>query len=521
MRYHRESRFWRNTSGAIAASYALALPALIAVAAVGFDYARLAGMDSELQNAADQAALAAASQLNGQPDACVRASAAAVGLVANQTLLASGGGAVTIDPQTDCVNQTGSIRFYSKVETSGGVAVKTPATGYSDARFVEVFVNARKVDYALLPVIMPGQSADISGIALAGLGSALCKLPPLMMCNPNEIGDPDFDDDYRGHGFRLITVGGTTGSYIEGVFGFLETGAGGGASALSQALGRINPPGDCIAGDGVAPKSGANTNVFDAINTRFDIYANGLNQTCGNDGSLCPPSANSRKDLMKQNGNTCTISKNGWQEGPNPYRPTSTVNPLDPSVPLDPMGFPRDMCHAVSDTGDCIGERIGDGNWDHDAYFRSNTGSYPGGRPSAFPADSNPTRYEVYKYEYTKGNMGSQSVGNLTSSAAPICAPPGVAVGGADGADRRVASIAIINCSTADNGGQVGSSSTNIKVKKFVDVFLVEPSVNRGSGPTKRSDQNDLYIEVIGDTTNGGGANVGQVIRKDTPYLIE
>ena len=66
-------RFWRNESGATAALYALALPALVAVAGVGFDYARLAGLDSELQNAADQAALAAVTQLDGQTGACARA----------------------------------------------------------------------------------------------------------------------------------------------------------------------------------------------------------------------------------------------------------------------------------------------------------------------------------------------------------------------------------------------------------------------------------------------------------------
>ena len=73
--------FWLNDSGATAALYALALPALVAVAGVGFDYARLAGMDSELQNAADQAALAGVAQLDGKTNACARAAAAASTLV--------------------------------------------------------------------------------------------------------------------------------------------------------------------------------------------------------------------------------------------------------------------------------------------------------------------------------------------------------------------------------------------------------------------------------------------------------
>ena len=46
--------------------------ALIAAGGIAFDYARLAAMDTELQDAADQAALAAASQLDRQTGACAR-----------------------------------------------------------------------------------------------------------------------------------------------------------------------------------------------------------------------------------------------------------------------------------------------------------------------------------------------------------------------------------------------------------------------------------------------------------------
>jgi len=41
---------------------------LIAAGGIAFDYARLAAMDTELQQAADQAALAAVTQLDGPAD---------------------------------------------------------------------------------------------------------------------------------------------------------------------------------------------------------------------------------------------------------------------------------------------------------------------------------------------------------------------------------------------------------------------------------------------------------------------
>ena len=87
------ARFWQSETGAVAATYALALPALIGISAIGFDYARLASMDTELQNAADQAALAGVTQLDGMGEsalgagdgACARAARAANSLVANSS----------------------------------------------------------------------------------------------------------------------------------------------------------------------------------------------------------------------------------------------------------------------------------------------------------------------------------------------------------------------------------------------------------------------------------------------------
>src|SRR3954453_21210340 len=67
---------WRNDDGAIAPLTALAMFALIAVGGVAFDYARLAAMDTELQQAADQAALAAATQLDRVDGSQARATTA-------------------------------------------------------------------------------------------------------------------------------------------------------------------------------------------------------------------------------------------------------------------------------------------------------------------------------------------------------------------------------------------------------------------------------------------------------------
>src|SRR5438067_13194958 len=98
------SRLWRNCDGTVAPTVALSLIGLISAGGVAFDYAHLASMDTELQQAADQAALAAATQLDGQSGAIARATAAAQSLITNKTLLAGGGGsnAVTVPTITFC-----------------------------------------------------------------------------------------------------------------------------------------------------------------------------------------------------------------------------------------------------------------------------------------------------------------------------------------------------------------------------------------------------------------------------------
>ena len=97
------------------------------------------------------------------------------------------------------VNLWTFLRFWQDKEKTDA------ATADSNAKFVEVLVNARSVDYALLPVTGLITSDAIQGIALAGLGSSICKMPPVMMCNPRESADPGFDvEAYIGKGIRLL-----------------------------------------------------------------------------------------------------------------------------------------------------------------------------------------------------------------------------------------------------------------------------------------------------------------------------
>ena len=534
---------WGDNDAAVAPTVALSLVALIGVGGIAFDYARMASMDTELQTAADQAALAAAAQLDGETGACARAAAAAANMVSHDTLMAndSGGLAVVVPDEAGC-DATGQIRFYQD-------AAKTQAaTSDSDAKFVEVEVDPREAFYALTPVVGAFSSGQLTAIAFAGLDSAICKVPPVMLCNPDETVDPDFTTaNYIGKGIRLVANDGG-GIYGPGNFGFLDTGAGNGASTLRQILGASNVPGDCVSGSGVDTETGSIISVRDALNTRFGIYDGGsLNTPCGSNGAGCPPSANIRKDLVLQgNGNQLNklgiitgVGGNGWREAANPYPGASNITAAGTNhhslsdaeiAAIAPMGYPEDICHAFKSdgTGACTGGRIGTGSWDRYAYFKSNSASYPT-ITSIAAMDSfltstfgttTPTRSQVYQWEMDNAStrLNSQaapSPRNAYSRPSDLSGEPAGVAPNATQVDRRILSVAVINC-TAEG---VTGHTTGVDVTKWIDIFLVQPSLARSVG--MRTENGDIYVEVIGQTQNANDEGAIQLVKKSVPYLIE
>ncbi len=542
MTQHRKG-LGRNKRGAVAPTVALSLFALIGAGGLAFDYARLASLDTELQNAADQAALAAATQLDQQAGAVARATAAAQGLLANNTLFANDGNvanrAVTIP----------SVVFYASktdAEAANGQACPTAGVVTADAtaRFVCVQTGTRFAKYAMTPVVGAFASGNVSAMAVAGLGSAICKTPPVMICNPAETGgNTSFDASaFIGKGLQLVSVGNGSGTWVPGNFGYLDSNStGNGASALRESLSWSSPPGDCLEGTGVDTKTGANVSVTDALNSRFDIYDNG---SCPSPGS-CPASINSVKDVIRganaNGGNRCRMHNQGWGEAASGrYLAPSATTALPTTTTPSAMGHPRDMCHAVSINGSCSAGRIGDGLWDRDAYFRTNYrrsgGTYWTGGTAAGSWQANTflsataTRYQVYNWEIARrgqvidgvtvlGPNPAGATGNTkVAYGLPVCSPTeGYGAGYVPGGtipDRRRISAAVINC-TANN---VHGSSTNVPVEKWIELFLVEPSINRIDG---RTNAGDVYVEVIGETTAGAGATAGQVVRRDLPYLVK
>lgn len=540
-------KFWGNESGASAALYALALPALVGMVGIGFDYARIAGMDTELQNASDQAALAGATQLDQLSGAVTRATnAARNGLVTNTTFFANDG---DTDGRTVAfdTNNVG-VFFYSTLtdaENDTNRIDPTASDADASARFIRVKADTRTANYALTPVV-GAVKGSITAEAVAGIGSAVCRIPPLMMCNPDEPAtntDEDFDFIAANHvGEGLLIV--QQGKWEPGAFGFLDLGTG--ALGVQKALAWTSIIGECIPVDGpevidAEIEPGLKASTQDAINTRFDMY-----DTCPS-GGTCPASINSIKDVTHisdtagvpnfSNGKACTYGTNGESNGWNvpavPYLPSAN-SALPSTTSLSPMGHPRDIVHSVDKAILPSGKypRFGDGFWDRDAYFRSRYGWTPaqwqantgltlgsGARPKT------PTRYDVYKWEYkNKGKSFDGSTvladlidGTRTNYAKPVCSPYKAYGAGFDpendDADRRRMSVAVINCKAE---GVTGKKEP-YRIRKFVDIFLVQPSLNRA-----RTSKTDIYVEIIGESDAGGvGEVAGTVIRRDVPYLVK
>jgi Flp pilus assembly protein TadG len=506
---------WRNSEGSVAPTVALSLVALIAAGGVAFDYAQLAEMDTELQQAADQAALAAATQLDGKANAITRAQAAAQNLVTNVTKFADDGGGSAVGGMT--------FTFYSSydqgADTYGTVVTPGAAGADASAKVVKVTIGSRTARYALTPIV-GAISGSSTANATASVGNAICKTPPVMMCNPDEpAGNSNEDLAYnpvRGQGLRLITGDAT----VPGNFGWLEAAIGNGAPALAGELGYNVPIGECQPSSGVSTKTGMDTSVLKALNTRFDVYENG-NSTCPSQyGGTCSPSTNTRKDVVCKPNNTNTgCNPDKWNDAAKAYRPT-TPTALLPANDPDFMGYPHDLCHAVKISSMTCGVK-GDGIWDRDAYFRVNyAGTTNWQALTGLPA--NASRWDVYSWELTHRSMTVAGKlvgidaplvkGNEAAFSFPVSQPPGVAAS-ASQADRRRIAAAVLNCQALNIHGK----TTNVPVPTWLDLFLVEPSLDRGSGANAFTDKKDVYVEIIG-TTTASSANL--VIRRDKPFLI-
>lgn len=503
-------RFLADRSAAISAMYALSLFGLITIAGVGWDYSRLMTMDSELQNAADQAALAAATQLTGTPGAIERAQDAANDFFANadsdwvnETKLANDGEGRAIVGL--------SFEFYEswndEEDEPGPVA-----TTDEDALYVRVIVDGREAFYALTAVGGVLSSGLIEADAVATLEGSACNVPPVMFCAPS--GDASFPgEEDVGVAVDLREGSQNAADFTPGNFDLLDidyTDIKG--NDRNRSLGLNSDFLGCTGGS-VTNAPGRRQGQTAAINTRFSVYRSNLRCDEEN-GDYCPADV-TRGALVRvlelrgaaQNNTTCAGTESGNLV---PYSDLRT----DLGIPDE--RFPLDDCQADGILG-C--ESFGDGVWDIDGYlnrvYKTNSASEP---ELDANGDGKITRYEVYNWERTNPDSTyreSQELArirnrNSTTLYCSVPRPIGVepVVPSDTQKDRRVLTTAVVDCT--GNSGRF-----DVNTYRFVDLFLLAPA-----GGEQQGSISELRAEVIGLAKRADGGSGFQTFGRKKPVLV-
>ncbi len=182
----------QDVRGAVAVYVAIVAPILLGIGALTIDLGRLMTINTQLQSAADAAALSGSRELDRFSGARDNARATAAGAVANLQTFAAGGADVSIDT-TNCADPPVApcIRFLKSLPASDGdpITAANLAATDAEARFIEVHVAARTVTNVLITLVGGPAISSTSATAVAGNDPVICNIPSMFLCNPTE--DPD------------------------------------------------------------------------------------------------------------------------------------------------------------------------------------------------------------------------------------------------------------------------------------------------------------------------------------------
>ncbi len=525
----------RDARGAIPVYVAVCAPMLLGIGALSVDLGRVMTVNTELQNAADAAALAGAQELDHLTGAMDRARAVAVGAVANLQTFATGGAEVTIDP-TDCADPPVApcIRFLKGLPASDGdpiTALNLAATD-EEARYIEVHVATRTVTNELIRLVGGPATSATSASAVAGKDEVICKIPPMWMCNPTEppgntdTGLPVELEALKGRQIRSFLQ--AKGPYTPGNFGILcpagtENGTCG-ADDVARNIASVD--GTCVGANPLATKPGVTLSAVRAgINARMDYWTTKAKDNDNGDWRF---------------NNKFAPAVNVTQGGEPEDAPSGSQTDCDRNdLPAgQAMGLARDQCLVDGTCADPLffgNPAIGDRNWDHAEYFRINHGGdgSPGYRPPLWPGDSQatgPTRFEVYRYEVERGapdsivtpgkqivDAGGNPVATTAENGHAQCFQGTPPVNGYNYypdrnlgvnllKDRRLFPLAIANCNALGNAGDDPNGKFEFYPADYLLIFVTEPAE-----PPTAEGKVAVLVEAVGRVPAG---HVGSLTRQ-------
>lgn len=255
-------RGWRDRRGAVAIYVGLMTTLLMGTGVLVFDFGRVIVLKSQMQNAADSAALSAAVLLDGRTGAMDRATSVATSAVSHGSGIGDNPGNFTI----------ASIEYFSEIDPSD-----VAATSDVDAVFVRITLNSEQITLLLQPILaMVSNSGgvddqlDLQADATAALAAIVCNAPPFMACDPGEdtAGDELLDDANIGR--QLVLKSPPGGASAPGNFGLLCPSEGNcGANNIEDTLGEENEEA-CYSSEVTTSPGVAVNKVKNGINTRFD-----------------------------------------------------------------------------------------------------------------------------------------------------------------------------------------------------------------------------------------------------------
>ncbi|HEY9148855.1 MAG TPA: pilus assembly protein TadG-related protein [Gammaproteobacteria bacterium] len=450
----------------------LVIVILLGVAALALDLGRLYVLKSEMQNAADAAALAGAAELNAEDDAIERAEAAARGLLQHDSHFAKVKALLGTDIDI-------TITFYCSIggeqdsgaacpgdadETDSNKILLSSMQNDVEAHYIRVTLDPEAnnedrygIDLYFLPVLSvlgidTSNTAVTTATALAGRHFYMCRFPPVMLCDEFEgIGGFRANmADGVGKQIALKLQGGPNAQWAPGMFGFLDPDQShaGGAKETAQALAYEGDL-DCPDTPLILPETGQMAEPGSAaINTRFDEYgAPFFNKA--SDKKNYPPAEN--------------VTSYGGYDGLN----QTTDGSKDGKVIWRDSNL-QDLSNFDE------GSRIGNGDWDRVDYFEGYHSEIES-RPANW--NTTITRQEVYDWEINSGNIPK---------------PPEDGEYDTDFRDRRVFYLAVVSCNALEV--KPGKHIPIVAPDGFAKVFITE----RAGDP---SDGTNLLVEYMGWAT--------------------
>ena len=462
-------KLWNDTKGAALVYISLSVALMFAFVGLAVDVSRLTMTHTQARAAAEAAALAAARQLDGSANSITRANTAAATFVARDQRFGE---------QAAAGNIVITMRYLTDIPLDDDAPI--PGSMYTtdaeDALYAEATTEILTHENFFLPAIGVADSRNLTGVAVAGQTSAVCRVTPLAICNPGEEingSGADFDFDQWVGKQILVRKGGADSAWAPGNFGLLDASEGQGTPDLADQLAGIDGADQCFSLK-LDTKPGSVNSLKPALNTRFDIYENPGFQN-ENSNPKYPPAQNVTKGVewVAQGANQC---KNLTQ-------------------PAGLMGLPQDNVFTTP-SGEPDG-RFGNGQWDCLDYWNTN---HPGvTAPTGCANNSSAvTRFSIYRHEIDNniipGKLAPPNGTNGPEDGEPICYE-GPAPDYSSFEDRRILHFAVMNCLEHN----VGGNSPNIPAEAVIKAFLTEPAIGNGSDIS-------VFLEVA-DVVEAGDAD--------------